>query len=66
MIEGLQVTVTFRLKKENTVIYTVTLVNTKHCGEEKIFRNPTVGFNAVSVLKRMKNWYHCLRIFVQR
>ena len=35
LIEGLQVTVTFRLKKENTVIYTVTLVNTKHCGEEK-------------------------------
>ena len=30
-IEGLQVTVTFRLKKENAVIYTVTLVNTKHC-----------------------------------
>lgn len=35
VIKGLQITVTFRLKKESASIYTVTLINTKHCGEEK-------------------------------
>lgn len=35
LIEGLQVTITFRLKKENAVIYTATLVNTRYYGDEK-------------------------------
>ncbi len=35
LIDGLQITITFRLKKENFNIYTITLVNTKQCGDAR-------------------------------
>ncbi|MCD8040683.1 MAG: hypothetical protein LUF82_04115 [Clostridia bacterium] len=35
LIDGLQLTITFRLKKENFNIYTITLVNTKLCADAK-------------------------------